>query len=104
MITIENNFQTYFVPDIDNKLHNNTRTYHELRWTEGCHNAQISVINWTSILPDTIHYLRTGCTVTGFDEMKFENRTDSEWNPEDSPGWHYRNWVEEMKKLCLGLC
>jgi hypothetical protein len=42
--------------------------------------------------------------VTGFDEMKFENRTDSEWNPEDSPGWHYRNWVEEMKKLCLGLC
>lgn len=104
MITIENNFQTYFVPEIDNKLHNNTRTYHELRFVDDCRNAQISVFNWTKILPDTVHYMRTGCGVTGFNELVTEVRDDSPWNPLDSPGYLYRLWVDQMKALCKNKC
>jgi hypothetical protein len=104
MITIENNFQTYFVPEIDNKLHNNTRTYHELRFVDNCRYAQVSAMNWTKLVPDTVYYLRNGCTITGFDEMKIEIRDDTPWDPLESAGYQYRLWVEQMKELCKNKC
>jgi uncharacterized membrane protein (DUF106 family) len=103
LITIEDNFKTYFLLE-DRYVINNTRTFQELRFVDGCHYAQLSTINWTSTLPDTIHYMRTGCGITGMNVTQTVEMEDTPWNPIDSPGWHYREWVDAMKQLCLGLC
>ena len=104
MITIENNFGTFIEAPEDNKVYDNTVTVHERRDVKGCRTAQISTDGWEELLPDTLYYLRNGCTSTNFDNKVVTVRDDTYWNPLDSAGWHYRNWLESVKLLCIGLC
>ncbi|MFB5617892.1 MAG: hypothetical protein ACE5Q4_04455 [Nitrosopumilus sp.] len=103
MITIENNFHTYFELE-DRLVANNTRTFQEWRFVDNCHNAVINSGNWTSMLPDTINYLRGGCVHTLFNDTKSVVMNSTEWNPIDSPNYQYRLWLENAIKNCLGLC
>ena len=71
MITLTNNMDVYFTND-DMVLSNYTMTYNQDRFVENCRTAVINAEKWQSLLPDTIHYLRSGCTITAFDEVKTE--------------------------------
>ena len=104
MITIENNFDKYVLAPSDNKLRNNTITLHHDRSVKDCRTAQITTDDWESLLPDTIHYLRTDCTVTNFDEKIVNVRDDTPWDYEDCQWCKYRTWLETAMLRCLGLC
>lgn len=103
MINIENNFHTYFEIE-DRLIVNNTRTFQEWRFVDNCHNAVINSGNWTTMLADTINYLRTNCEHTLFNDTKSVQMNQTEWNPADSPNYQYRLWLEDAINRCLGLC
>lgn len=103
MITIENSLDNYFLPyDFVKKDH--TRTVNHDRYVDSCKNAVISASEWKGLLPDTIHYLRTGCTVTGYDSV--EKITDPITNIDitTSPFYQYTLWLDDTKQKCKGLC
>ena len=103
MITLTNNFDTYFTPS-DMKLENNTRTWHEGRYVDKCRTAIIDVNNWLMLLPDTIHYLRTNCEVTGYDELKSENMTLSNIDITTSPNYQAELKLIADKERCKVKC
>ncbi len=103
MITLTDNFDTYFTIT-DMKLENNTRTWHEGRYVDKCRTAIIDVNNWLMLLPDTIHYLRTNCEVTGYDELKSENMTLSNIDITTSPNYQAELKLIADKERCKVKC
>ena len=103
MITIESNFGVYFEPE-DHNVTNNTRTYHQDRYIDGCRHAVISADNWKKTLPDTIFTLRNGCTVTGLEEKRHEELPVTEFDITTSRDWQHKAWLAESLENCKKIC
>ena len=104
MITIENNMSHYFTAYDMHKNDDNTRTINHIRWVDSCKNAVITAENWQKTLPDTIHYLRTGCTVTGIDTIETIQDEITEVDLTTSPNYQAK-WKQESDIIkCKGLC
>lgn len=103
MITITNNFNVYFTPD-DLKMDNNTRKWHEGRYVDACKNAVVSSDSWKKWLPDTIHYLRTNCQITGLEELQIEIIEKTEIDITTSPNYQYEQWMINAKEECKDKC
>ena len=102
MVTITNELPVFFMGN-DMNLDNNTRTYHEGRYVDKCDNALIGAGNSTLLL-DTIQYLRTNCTETTYNNTKSEFMIPSYYNPYTSPFYNYTIWLNESLEKCKGLC
>lgn len=103
MITIESNMDTYLTA-FDMKKIDDTRTLNHDRWVDSCKNAVINSSNWKFLLPDTIHYLRTGCTVTAFDSIEVIEDKITEVDLTTSPNYQAK-WKHEADVIkCKGLC
>ncbi len=80
--------------------------YHD-RYVDNCKDATINADVWESLLPQTIHHLRTDCEYTSFNnkEIIYPNYTSIDLR--DSPSYKYRAWIDQVKELCIfeyGAC
>ena len=103
MIIIEPSLTTYLNP-IDMVKMNNTRTVNHDRYVHNCENAVITADNWKFLLPDTIHYLRTGCTVTQFNSVETINDPVTEIDISTSRHWQDARKLESDMIKCKELC
>jgi len=103
LITVTNNFDIYFTPE-DLKMDNNVRTWHEGRYIDSCYHGIITSEDWQFLLPDSIHYLRTDCKVTQYDELKIELIDYTNIDITTSPNWQYEQWLKSIKESCKELC
>lgn len=101
MVTITNNLGVYFLGD-DMNLSNYTRTFHLDRYVDNCRTAIIK--NDLNLLDDTINYLRTGCSITSFNNTGFETLIPTLYDPRTSPNWLFIQWQNESKIKCRTLC
>lgn len=103
MIVIEPSLDTYVLPSDMTKT-DNTRTVNHQRYVHDCKSAVITAGNWKFLLPDTIHYLRTGCTITEFDEVEAIDDPVTEIDISSSRHWQEAQALEQNKIRCKGLC
>ena len=103
MITIEISLDNYMIRG-DFKKDDNSRTINHLRYVDNCKNATITSQNWESILPDTIHYLRTNCEVTGIDTVEVIHDDVTIIPIDETRYWQDKLWLAETKLNCKGLC
>lgn len=103
MITIESDFDVYFLPE-NMHMKNNTRTWYEDRYIDNCRTAVIGADDWQKILVDTIYTLHNKCTHTTIDVIKSETMPVTELPIEDTRYWKDKVWLEESKEKCKQLC
>ena len=74
--------------------------YHD-RYVDNCKDATINADVWKSLLPQTIHHLRTDCEFTSFNnkEIIYPNRTNIDLS--SSPNYKYQEWLSQTKESCL---
>ena len=71
------------------------------RWTdERCREAKISYQNWQTLLPDTITYLKSGCTITGIDTISETYQPITKHDIKTSYKYKDQNWRDHIKQNC----
>lgn len=75
--------------------------YHDRYVDENCKDATINADIWKTIIPDTIHYLRTDCDNTTFvhEQIIYPNYTSIDIA--NSTDYQHKQWIEEVKEHCI---
>lgn len=71
------------------------------RWVDDrCREAKISYQNWQVLLPDTITYLKSGCTITKIDTISETYQPITKHDIKTSYKYKDQNWRDHIKENC----
>ena len=129
MIILKPNFDTYTLPDkkvqhsefeyitqtvFDNftkqekavQVLNQTQQfgrvmYHDRYVDDNCKDSTINADIWKTIIPDTIHYLRTDCTITSFVHEEIIHPNVTKMDITNSTDYQHKAWIERVKEHCI---
>lgn len=102
MITIEENFDTYLMPQ-DFKKINDTRTIHKDRWIDSrCSVATLNAETWLETIADTIYFMRNDCKgKTTLQTIYNITDTKTEFSIADSSKYKHEEFLNKVKEDCL---
>ncbi len=101
LITIENNFDTY-IDRKDRITENRTLTQYHDRYIDNCWTSTVNSDKWKMLIPDTIFYMRNGCTgATEFDHIEYISLGLTQMDHTDSKKYRHDQWVKEVIENCL---
>lgn len=110
LITIENNFETYFTGEDMGTFSNETGTYRTFKQSiyvnDRCNSGTIDGKQWKELLPDMIFYLRNNCN----DDFKLFNETKvvlmslTTHDITTSQKYIHDQWVKDALERCKQKC
>lgn len=88
----------------DSKATQQGRPFSHTRYVDStCTNAIITAKNWQAVLPDTINFMREGCSpnATGLKTLSVEIKPLTKHNYGDSYKAKLDSWIKKIKQECL---
>jgi len=101
LITIENNFDV-FIDRADRKIVNRTIIQYHDRYIDNYWDSTINSDKWEMLIPDTIFYIRNGCTGhTDFDNKEYIYLNHTKMDYTTSQKYKHDQWIKNVIENCL---
>lgn len=91
-----------YLKNTDTIIKNATRYEYHNRAVDNCFYAKI--VYSPILLNDTINYLKSGCTVTEFNEQEVIYMNKTKHDIKTTALWKYQQWLKDAKEKCKTKC